>query len=520
MTSFLALLEQGSTGELRLVPGDVPHVLVDGKRHDLASQPIHPRVLLAATSELLSREEMNELPANRPRIVRHEHGDVTYVIEVGRTPSGISLTIRSRGPNARMSSTPPISTRASGAPPDSKTRTPHPKTISDSSINIEHEDQRKGPATGGARAISITTSTGSGRRIDVLLQGMVLTKASDLHLSAENSPVMRVDGEIKFIKQFPTLASSDIAAMIGEIMTPKAAADFEELHDVDFAYELAGTCRFRVNVFQDRNGVGAVLRHIPMDPLTVEQIGLPKACIDLCNLHQGLVVVTGPTGSGKSTTLAAMVDRMNKTRSDHIITIEQPIEFVHRNNKCLVNQRDVGQHTRSFKSALRAALREDPDIVLVGEMRDLETITMAVEAAETGHLVLGILHTQTAVSTVDRMIDQFPADRRVQIRTMLSESLQGVVAQVLCKKISGGRAAAHEILLGTPEIAALIRDAKTSRIQSVMQASTAQGMATMNDSLFALVQENQIEPREAWLKSTDKSGLLDMFKAANLSTLP
>ncbi|MBX3186090.1 MAG: type IV pilus twitching motility protein PilT [Labilithrix sp.] len=360
--------------------------------------------------------------------------------------------------------------------------------------------------------------TSGPRRIDQLLREMIATKSSDLHLSAGNHPVMRTHGEIHFSTEKAALSSSDIQGLLREIMTEKAAHDFNELHDADFAYEIPGLARFRVNVFEDRNGIGAVLRQIPIDIISAEALGLPKACIDLCYLSKGLVVVTGPTGSGKSTTLAAMIDHINKHRSDHIITIEDPVEFVHKNVRCLVNQREVGQHTKTFKNALRAALREDPDIVLVGEMRDLETIAIAIETAETGHLVFGTLHTTTAVSTVDRIIDQFPTDRQAQIRVMLSESLKGVVAQVLCKKIGGGRVAAHEILLGAPAVSTLVRDGKTFQLASVMQTSKQLGMVTMNDSLFALVQKKLVEPKEAWMKAVDKNGLLAMFKNAGLPT--
>jgi twitching motility protein PilT len=261
-----------------------------------------------------------------------------------------------------------------------------------------------------------------------------------------------------------------------------------------------------------------VLRQIPIEILSAQKLGLPQACLDLCWLSKGLVVVTGPTGSGKSTTLAAMIDFINENRTDHLITIEDPVEFVHPNKKCLVNQREVGQHTKSFKNALRAALREDPDIVLVGEMRDLETIAIAIETAETGHLVFGTLHTTTAVSTVDRIIDQFPADRQAQIRVMLSESLKGVIAQVLLPKIGGGRVAAHEILLCTHAVSAVIRDGKTFQLPSVMQTSKGQGMVTMNDSLMQLVQKRLVEPKQAYIKAIDKTGLLAMFKNAGLPT--
>jgi twitching motility protein PilT len=288
---------------------------------------------------------------------------------------------------------------------------------------------------------------------------------------------------------------------------------FEELRDADCAYEIPGVSRFRVNVFEDRKGIGTVIRTIPVEILTVEQLGLPQACLDLCYLSKGLVLVTGPTGSGKSTTLAAMIDYINKNRSDHIITIEDPIEFVHENQNCLVNQRQVGNHTESFKAALRAALREDPDIVLVGELRDLETIAIAIETAETGHLVFGTLHTTTAIATIDRIIDQFPPDQQEQIRVMLAESLKGVISQVLCKKKEGGRAAALEILLGNSALSSLIREGKTFQIPSIMQTSKRQGMVTMNDSLLRLVKEGQVEPREAWMKAVDKTGLIGLMKS-------
>jgi twitching motility protein PilT len=354
-------------------------------------------------------------------------------------------------------------------------------------------------------------------KIDVLLREMLQRKASDLHLTAGSYPVLRVDGEIHFGTERGVLSSADILGMVQEIMTPRARGDFETLHDADFAHEIPGLARFRVNVFQDRQGTGAVLRQIPIEVLSAEKLGLPKACLDLCWLSKGLVLVTGPTGSGKSTTLAAMIDFINKNRADHIITIEDPVEFVHQNQKCLVNQREVGQHTKSFKNALRAALREDPDIVLVGEMRDLETISIAIETAETGHLVFGTLHTTTAISTVDRIIDQFPSDRQSQIRVMLSESLKGVVAQVLCPKIGGGRVAAHEILLGNHAVASMIREGKTFQLASTMQTSKAQGMVTMNDSLLALVQKKLVDPKQAYMKAVDKNGFATMLRSAGIA---
>ncbi|MFT5464629.1 MAG: twitching motility protein PilT, partial [Planctomycetota bacterium] len=280
--------------------------------------------------------------------------------------------------------------------------------------------------------------------------------------------------------------------------------------------ELPGEARFRVNLFRDMSGPGAVCRLIPCEILTSEQLGLPFAVQELCNLSKGLVLVTGPTGSGKSTTLAAMVDSINKTRNEHIITIEDPVEFVHSNQKCLVHQREVGRHTTSFKRALRAALREDPDIILVGELRDLETIEIAIETAETGHLVFGTLHTTTAPSTVDRIIDQFPEGRQAQIRTMLSSSLRGVIAQTLCKKVSGGRIAALEIMIGTKAISSLIREGKTHQLPSQIQTGSKVGMKLLNDSLIELVKSGLVDAGHAYLKSVDKDGLMSEYRHAGI----
>jgi twitching motility protein PilT len=268
--------------------------------------------------------------------------------------------------------------------------------------------------------------------IDGLFHAMCRIGASDLHLSVGSPPIVRKDGHIQMLEeQAPPLTAELLGSLVGAIMPERNAKEFEERHDTDFAYEIPELARFRANVFSDRKGPGAVFRVIPSKILTAEQLGLSSYVLQLCRLTKGLVLVTGPTGSGKSTTLAAMVDYVNRTRQDHIITIEDPIEFVHPSQRCLVNQREVRTHTDSFKSALRAALREDPDVVLVGELRDLETVAIAIETAETGHLVFGTLHTTTAASTVDRIIDQFPADRQAQIRIMLSESLRGVIAQTL-----------------------------------------------------------------------------------------
>jgi twitching motility protein PilT len=348
--------------------------------------------------------------------------------------------------------------------------------------------------------------------MDALFRVMVESGASDLHLRSGVSPMLRLHGELARQDQ-PAIPSERLEAMLVSIMTPKELGEFRETGDTDWAYEVEGLARFRCNAGRDRHGPIAVFRVIPATVRTADEMGLSREVQNLCYLTKGLVVVTGPTGSGKSTTLASLVDLINRTRSDHIITIEDPIEFVHVSKKCLVTQRQVGVHTRSFKHALRAALREDPDIILVGEMRDLETVSIAIETAETGHLVFGTLHTTTAASTVDRIIDQFPPDRQSQVRVMLSESLRGVIAQTLCKKIGGGRVAAREILLTTPAVSNLIREGKTFQIPSIMQTNRKTGMVTLNDALVELVDAKLVEPKEAYMKSVEKSGMLAALKA-------
>lgn len=349
-------------------------------------------------------------------------------------------------------------------------------------------------------------------QMDALFSQMAAAGASDLHLSVSVSPMMRADGKMKLLQEGgQPLTAEAMKSILTSIMPAKNQGEFAARHDTDFAYEIPGLARFRCNIFMDRKGMGAVFRIIPTKILTAEQLGLSKPIMDLCSLSKGLVVVTGPTGSGKSMTLCAMVDSINKTREDHIITIEDPIEFVHDNHKCLVNQREVHNHTDSFKDALRAALREDPDILLVGEMRDLETISIAIETAETGHLVFGTLHTTTAASTIDRIIDQFPADRQQQIRVMLSESLRGVIAQTLLPKIGGGRVAALEVLIVTPAISNLIREGKTFQIPSAMQTGKNIGMVMLNDALFEHVKNGVVEPRDAYIKAVDKTGFETML---------
>jgi twitching motility protein PilT len=377
------------------------------------------------------------------------------------------------------------------------------------------------PASSGTSdGDAIVAFAGSDRAraaLDSLLRTMVERGASDLHLRCGEPPIVRLHGEMTRLDGAP-LEAPALDAMVRSIMPERNRREYQETNDTDYAYELAGVARFRANALKDRLGPAAVFRQIPATVVTVEQMGISPEVQKLCQLTKGLVLVTGPTGSGKSTTLCSLIDLVNRSRSDHVLTIEDPIEFVHPNKKCVITQRQVGVHTNSFKSALRAALREDPDIILVGELRDLETVAIAIETAETGHLVFGTLHTTTAAGTIDRIIDQFPADRQEQIRVMLAESLKGVISQTLCRKIGGGRVAAREILLSIPAVTNLIREGKTFQIPTVMQTSKRLGMVTLNDALLELVDGKLIEPAEGYTKAVDKTMYLAAIKSRGFDT--
>lgn len=349
-------------------------------------------------------------------------------------------------------------------------------------------------------------------KIDAFFKLMAEQGASDLHMVSGQQPVLRIHGEMERVK-YKTLESEELKAMLYEICPEEKVKHFEETGDLDFGYEIPGLARYRANFFMQKYGIAAVFRQIPSEILTADQLGLPPVFKRMATLNKGLVLVTGPTGSGKSTTLAAIVDQANKVRKDHILTVEDPIEFVHRSQGCVVNHREVGTHTKSFAAALRGALREDPDIILVGEMRDLETISLALEAASTGHLVFGTLHTQSAAKTVDRVIDVFPANQQGQIRTTLSESLKAVVAQNLFKRVDKkGRCAALEILIVTPAVANLIRESKTFQIPSAIQTGKKFGMQSLDDAILDLLQQGKIGADDAYAKSIEKQRFLQFLK--------
>jgi twitching motility protein PilT len=523
---FVDVLLRESADQLYLLPDEPVTIVKDGKPRKVSRQPLTDQHIYALLVEVAPPEAADKI--DHQAETEFEYAADKGLVKVRIVPEGGRLTavispVRRASQEMATAAAPAKAAAASAeevtaARPavGGRGKTPPPKAPRASVIAAAPMVDAP-VATSSAQAalpgeFAASHYQAAEQRLGKLLRALVQSSSSDLHLRVGEPPMFRTHGEIAR-QGGPALSVQDLELLILSIMPERNRGEWKETGDTDFAYEISGVARYRVNAARDRKGPVAVFRVIPAKVVTVEEMGLTEEVQRLCHLTKGLVLVTGPTGSGKSTTLCALIDLVNRSRSDHIITIEDPIEFVHENKKCLITQRQVHVHTESFKTALRAALREDPDIVLVGEMRDLETIAIAIETAETGHLVFGTLHTTTAASTVDRMIDQFPADRQSQIRVMLSESLKGVISQTLCKKIGGGRVAAREILLTTPAISNLIREAKTFQIPSIMQTSKKIGMVTLNDALLELVEKKLIEPDEAYVKSVEKSGLSASLKA-------
>jgi twitching motility protein PilT len=531
----ILLREQGD--QLYLLPDEPVTLVKDGKPRKVSKQPLtdaHIYALLAEVAPSDAADKIDRLAetefdyiADRGLVRVHivpDSGRLTAVITPApvapppratppatepATPSGATAPRHPVSPPPRPAkSAGPV--KSAGPPP----RPPRPSAIAAAPLietPVAPPDIPSQPMNLPAE-FADDQFRAAESRLGALLKELVQSDSSDLHLRVGEPPVFRTQGDIQR-HGAAAFTADQLALTLLSVMPERNRAEWKETGDSDFAYEIPGLARFRVNAARDRKGPVAVFRVIPAKVVTVEDLGIGKEIQQLCFLNKGLVIVSGPTGSGKSTTLCALIDLMNRERTDHIVTIEDPIEFVHENKRCLITQRQVHLHTGSFKAALRAALREDPNIVLVGEMRDLETVAIAIETAETGHLVLGTLHTTTAAQTLDRIIDQFPADRQSQIRMMLSDSLRGVICQTLCKKIGGGRVAAREVLLSTPAVANLIRESKTFQIPSIIQTSRKIGMLTLNDALLELVEKKQIEPDEAYLRSVEKTSMVTSLKA-------
>ncbi len=485
---LLSVMISNRADSLSLKEGEAASLMVEGQPRPV-TKPLSGPQVIALLKEIASPQATAQLDAKQPTKFRYSSVDSVFVVRAMLQGELITATIVVDD-NAEFQ-------RSTGM----MQRIVLPEDLPATTVKVPDVKEAAADPVAAKEAM------------EKLLRMLVDQGGSDLHMRVGEPPILRKSGEMERIEGQSKLDPSTTESLLHAIMPERNRKEFAETNDTDFAYEIAGVARFRANVLRDRKGMAAVFRVIPSNIVTADQLGVTQEVQNLCYLTKGLVLVTGPTGSGKSTTLCALVDLVNRSRSDHVITIEDPIEFVHENKNCIITQRQVGVHTGSFKSALRAALREDPDIILVGELRDLETVSIAIETAETGHLVFGTLHTTTAASTIDRLIDQFPADRQEQVRTMLSESLKGVVSQVLCKKIGGGRVAAREILLVTPAISNLIREGKTFQIPSIMQTSKRLGMITMNDTLLDLVERKLVEPKEAYMKSVDKGAFVNQLKA-------
>jgi twitching motility protein PilT len=509
---LLSVMVSNRANALVLNEGDVAQLDTTGGSRPVTKQPLTAAQVVMLLKEIAPDDAGGQLDAGQPTVFQYESEDGIFVARARLTSrkwealisldeeagfAGAGAGVMTEHAAAAVAAAPTASAAPAAAPkPAAVISRPTPAAI---------------PAA-PARAAAVVNERARGE-LDALLKTLVSKNASDLHLRCGEPPVFRLHGEMQRVEGRSVLTNDALEAMLLSIMPERNRTEYEELNDTDFAYEIEGIARFRANAMRERKGAGAVFRVIPAQVVTVEQMGITPEVQQLCYLTKGLVLVTGPTGSGKSTTLCSLIDLVNRARTDHVITIEDPIEFVHPNKNCIITQRQVGVHTKSFKSALRAALREDPDIVLVGELRDLETVAIAIETAETGHLVFGTLHTTTAASTVDRLIDQFPADRQEQIRVMLADSLKGVISQTLCKKIGGGRVAAREILLTLPAVSNLIRESKVFQINSVIQTSRKLGMVTLNDALIDLVDGKQVEPKEAYMKAVEKTGFAAALKA-------
>jgi twitching motility protein PilT len=529
---LLAAMVSNKAESLVLEDGDLVKVEVGGQLRQLTKTPLTGAQIVALFKEIASTEAQKLIDANKPATTAYVTGDGAFVVramlhgtkwhvvaQIDNAAEFKRVTGQFKAMDLPEETPAPAPAIPKPAPaPVSSPPPPRPATPMPSAAPPIAAPVSSGFASSKSELDVIQSFDGIEQArafLDQLLTTMVEKGASDLHLRVTEPPILRHHGEMER-QEGPAIADEQLFAMIRSIMPERNRREYQETNDTDYAYELAGVARFRCNAARDRNGPVAVFRQIPATVVTVEQMKVTEEVQRLCFLTKGLVLVTGPTGSGKSTTLCALIDLVNRARSDHVITIEDPIEFVHKNKSCIITQRQVHVHTKSFKAALRAALREDPDIVLVGEMRDLETVSIAIETAETGHLVFGTLHTTTAAGTVDRIIDQFPADRQEQIRVMLAESLKGVISQTLCKKIGGGRVAAREILLSMPSVTNLIREAKTFQIPSIMQTSRRLGMVTLNDALIAYVDSGEVEPKEAYMKCVEKQGFVQMLKARNL----
>lgn len=467
---------------VRIVVGNKTRVILDKNvRSDQIDKLVVP-VLSTDDGTSFINDDGGSYGYDAPR------GPVT--IESRREAGWISVEIRPKGGTAEL-------------------QVVEPELFTPAPLAAQSAPKEPKPLTRSFRMVGRTP--GEGPIIDKILTQLAESGGSDLHLTTGQRPKMRKDGEIIDIPGWDVLTSDDVQSWMLDVAAKRVQDEYLETNDADYAHEVKGVARFRMNIFRDRNGTGAVIRTIPSTILTAEQLGLPDSVNQFCDLQKGLVCVTGPTGSGKSTTLAAMIDYINKGKRTHIITMEDPIEFVHKSRKSLINQREMGVHSEGFKRALKSALRQDPDIVLVGELRDIETVSMAIETANTGHLVFGTLHTSTAISTVERIVDLFPPSQQGAVRAGVAEALKGVIAQTLCRRKGGGRIAALEIMVGSMAISNMIREGKLHQIQNIMLTAKKQGNQLLNEEIEKLIRSGKVEYEEGMSKSIEKAELAKRF---------
>jgi twitching motility protein PilT len=527
---------RGGVG-LTLEPGQQPMLrLPDGREQPLLANALPSTLLEVLAQEAMPRHLEDAWRAQGSASFDHQAGDTAFRLTFTRGSAGVRIqagTLGTQAPAARPA--PAIPGPLAPAAPFAQmellpiqpvpvpSRQPRPvPPLSVPPLPVPGWTALPEPGSGTARPEARLDSPRPCHAMaESLFTELLARKGSDLHCSSFEAPIVRVNGDMEELSDFGILGPNQLMEIMEAIAPESSWRRYQDHHDADFAYAFeAGNCRLRVNLFRDRVGPGLVCRVIPSTIPDPDQLGLEMPVKRLAMLSKGLVLVTGPTGSGKSTSLAALLDLANRQRRDHIVTIEDPIEFVHQRRGCLVNQREVGTHTESFRTGLRAALREDPDIVMVGEMRDLETIAIALETAVTGHLVFGTLHTSSAVGTIDRIVDQFPADRQQQIRVMLADSLKCVISQVLVKRTGGGRIAALESLFVTPAIANLVRESKNFQIPSAMQTGRALGQKLMNDALVELIQKGLVLESEAYQKAPDKETFMNTLKRAGIDWDP
>ncbi len=525
LDQFVDVLLREKADQLYLLPDEPVTIVVNGKPRKVTKQPLTDRHIYALLVEVAPSEAADKI--DRHAEVEFDYAASRGLARIRVVPEGKRLTavispqLRDSGAATTPRGRPSVGERLTPRAP--APRAPRPSAIAAAPFVAEPLMGPPSPTLPAAAPSSLPSEFAASQyaaaeqRLQGLLRALVKSSSSDLHLRVGEPPIFRTHGELRR-QEGAALTAQDIQLMLLAVTPESNRAEWKETGDTDFAYEVAGLARFRCNAARERRGPAAVLRVIPTTITTADTLALPEAVQRLCHLSRGLILVTGPTGTGKSTTLAALIDLINRERAVHVITIEDPIEVVHESQRAVVTQRQIRLHSAGWRAAVRAALREDPDVIVLAELADAEAVALALEAAEAGHLVLSTMRTNTVVATVDRLVDQFPPERHVPVRAILAEALRGVIAQVMCRTVSGERDVAREILLVTPAVANLIREGKTFQLPALMQTARKSGMQTLNDALLELVEKKAIEPGEAELRAVEKATLMAAMRQKGLVT--